>query len=153
MSKKKRLIWYTLIGFVLLMQVFPADAPAVSSSNPNDLLRDSEIPVEIATMLRTACYDCHSMETKFPWYSYVAPVKWLINRDTKEGRKELNFSNWNELSKMDQASLLDEISTEVLSGDMPMKIYPIMHADAKLSDVDRQKLSDWAESYAEALFE
>ena len=153
MSKKKRLIWYSIIGIIILMQVYPVSQPKVTLDNPNDLLVTTKVPDEVAIMLKTACYDCHSNETIYPWYSYVAPVKWLVNRDTRVGREELNFSNWAAMNKMDQASVLSDISDEVSEGEMPMKIYPIMHAEAKLSDADRQAIADWADELTEALFE
>ena len=153
MSKKKRLIWYSIIGIFILMQVYPDSQPKVVLDNPADLLETTKVPDQIAVMLKTTCYDCHSNETVYPWYSYVAPVKWLVNRDTRVGREELNFSNWASMSKMDQAGVLSDISDEVLESDMPMKIYPIMHAEAKLSDEDRQAIADWADELTESIFE
>ncbi|MCK5856792.1 MAG: heme-binding domain-containing protein [Bacteroidales bacterium] len=153
MSKKKSLIWYSIIGIFILMQVYPVSQPEVVKENPNDLLVTTQVPDNIAVMLKESCYDCHSNETIYPWYSYVAPVKWLVNRDTRLGREELNFSNWASMSKMDRATALSDISDEVSEGDMPMKIYPIMHAEAKLSDEDRQAIVDWADELTEALFD
>ncbi len=153
MSKKKRLFWYSFFGIIILMQVYPVTQPEVIQDNPNDLFINAKVPDNVANMLKTACYDCHSNETIYPWYSYVAPVKWLVNRDTREGREELNFSNWASMSKMDQATALSDISDEVLEGEMPMVIYPIMHAEAKLSDADRQAIADWADELTEVLFE
>ena len=153
MSKKKNLFWYSVFGIIILMQLYPVSRPEVKSENPKDLLVTTVVPDNIAVMLKTACYDCHSNETIYPWYSYVAPVKWLVNRDTRVGREELNFSDWAGMSKMDQASALSDISDEVGEGDMPMKIYPIMHAEAKLSDEDRQAIADWADELTEALFD
>ncbi len=153
MSKKKRLFWYSFFGIIILMQVYPVSQPEVKTENPNDLLVTTAVPNKIAVMLKAACYDCHSNETTYPWYSYVAPVKWLVYRDIKEGREELNFSEWASMSKMDQATALSDISDEVSEGDMPMKIYPIMHAEAKLSDDDRQEIANWADELTEALFD
>lgn len=153
MSKKKKLFWYTVLGLIIVIQVYPVTAPEVIKDNPGDIMNSTEIPANVSTMLKAACYDCHSNETNYPWYTNVAPVKWLVYRDTREGRKELNFSEWASMDKMDQADALDNISSEVSSGDMPMKIYPIMHSDAKLSEQDRQAIVDWADEYTEALFE
>ena len=153
MSKKKNLILYSIVGVIILMQFFPVAQPAVSHDNSNDLLASNEVPAEISNMIKAACYDCHSNETIYPWYAQVAPVKWLVYRDTKEGRKHLNFSNWNSMNKVEQAGALDEISSEVREGEMPMKIYPMMHADAKLSDTYREAIATWAEAFAEGLFE
>ena len=153
MTKRTSLTWYTILGLIILMQVYPIDRPSVSSDNPNDLLLNTEIPIEVGEMLRTACYDCHSNETAYPWYTNIAPVKFLIYRDINEGREHLNFSSWTSMSKMDIAGSLSEISDEVSDGDMPMKIYPITHPDAKLSDEDRTLIVKWVDDYTELLFE
>jgi hypothetical protein len=153
MSKVKKIIGYSFLGILVIMQLVPMKQPATSMNNPNDLMVNNELPTEVATKLKAACYDCHSNETQFPWYAYVAPVKWLVNRDTKEGREELNFSNWAAMDIMDQITALDEISTEVESGDMPMKIYPLMHSNAKLSPADRTAITKWAGTFGEGLFE
>jgi hypothetical protein len=140
------------VAFVAI-QFFPTDKPEVSVSNENDLIYNNQLPEEISLMLKESCYDCHSNETKYPWYSKVAPVSWLVVRDINLGREALNFSNWEGLSKINKAKYLDEIVEEVLDENMPMPIYTFMHNDARLSEEDVQLLTVWAESYAENLFE
>ncbi len=135
------------------MQIYPSDRPEVSAVNPNDLLRNNEVPENIASMLRSACYDCHSNETIYPWYANIAPVKWWLYDHINEGREELNFSDWKTLSKTDQAEALDDISSTVVDKEMPLESYPITHPEAKLSEEDRQAISDWAEVLSEKLFE
>lgn len=125
----------------------------MKQANPNDFLQNNLVPEEIAAKLRTSCYDCHSNETVYPWYSYVAPVSWLVKRDTNEGREHLNFSDWQTFDKADMAEAYYEIADEVGEGEMPMKIYPIMHPEAKLSKEDRQAMVAWAETAAEKLYE
>jgi len=142
-----------LIAIFILIQFIPANLPDISDNNPNDLLLSANVPADISKMLKASCYDCHSNETVYPWYSYVAPVSFLVSRDTREGRKKLNFSNWKKLSKVKKAKYLDEIIDEVTEGDMPMLIYPITHPDAKLSEKDRESINIWAENYADSLFE
>jgi len=150
MSKKKRLIWYVILGGFILMQAYPMERPYVSIDNPADIIANEDVPDEITNMLKSACYDCHSDETVYPWYANVAPVKWLVYRDTEEGRKDLNFSNWNTMSKDDKADILYDIAEEVTEGDMPMKIYTLTHPDAKLSDEDRKAISEWVENLADS---
>ncbi len=150
---KGKKIWIILIAIVVVLQLIPSGRPDVVKENKDDLLVNNAVPDSVAYFLRTTCYDCHSNETYYPWYSYVAPVSWLVARDTKLGREELNFSNWETNDKMKKAKLLDDIVEEVSDGGMPMAIYPLMHPEAKLKKADRQLLVDWAESFAEALFE
>lgn len=149
---------FKLISLILLLvlvaiQFIPNDKPEVVLTNENDLIYNNQLPEHINVMLKESCYDCHSNETAYPWYSYVAPVSWLVVRDIKLGREELNFSHWESQSKVDKAKNLDKIIDEVTDENMPMPIYTIMHANAKLSDEDRQVIAEWADSYAESLFE
>lgn len=150
---KEKTIWMILIAIIVIMQLIPSGRPEVINENPNGLLVNNDVPDSVAYILRTTCYDCHSNETVYPWYSYVAPVSWLISRDTRLGREELNFSNWESNDKMKKAKLLSDIVEEVSDGGMPMAIYPLMHPEAKLTKADRQIIVDWAEEYAESLFE
>ena len=83
----------------------------------------------------------------------MAPVSYLIAKDTREGRMDMNFSTWESLDKIEKAEMLDEIAEEVSEGEMPMKIYPITHPKARLSDEDRETIALWAEEFAESLFE
>lgn len=142
-----------LVALLILLQFIPNELPEVRIDNPHDFLANNDVPAEIESMLRASCYDCHSNETRYPWYSYVAPVSWLVRRDTWMGREHLNFSDWNSFEKADMAEAYYELAEEVEDGQMPMKIYPIMHADAKLSDEQRQAIVNWAEAAAEKLYE
>lgn len=151
MNSKKILL--IVLAIVIIIQFIPADLPVVILDNPNDLIANNDIPENIESILRTSCYDCHSNETVYPWYSYVSPVSLLVSRDTRIGRDELNFSEWEKLDKIEKAEMLDEIAEEIEEGEMPMKIYPITHPDAKLSDSDREEMVLWAEIMAEGLFE
>jgi len=150
--KRKRIL-LILLALVIIIQFVPADLPEVISDNPNDLFANNEVPENIENLIRTTCYDCHSNETVYPWYSYVAPVSFLISKDTREGRHHLNFSEWEKMDAIEKSEALDDIAEEVEEGEMPMKIYPIMHSDAKLSDADRNAIEEWAEEMGEELFD
>ena len=149
---KKKILIGLLVLFVLI-QLIPSNLPEVQLENPDDLLLNTDVPDNIESLLRASCYDCHSQETRYPWYSYVAPVSWLVKRDTEEGREHLNFSKWAGFGKPDKAEALYEIAEEVGEGEMPMKIYPLMHSDARLTEEQRQAIVTWAESAAEKLYE
>ena len=150
---KKKTIWIILVVIFIVIQLIPSGRPDVIKDNPNDLLRNVQAPEKVHQMLRAACYDCHSNESVYPWYAYVAPVSFLVSRDIRVGREELNFSDWTTFDKIEQAKLLDKITEEVDEGEMPMVIYPPLHPEAKLSNDDRQRIIDWADSLAESLFE
>ncbi|MGB9605540.1 MAG: heme-binding domain-containing protein [Bryobacteraceae bacterium] len=87
---------------------------------------------ELAAVLRHACYDCHSNQTAWPWYSRISPVSWLIARDVKRGRAHLNFSEWNRYSPDAARRRIEEACEEVREGNMPLKSYRLMHRGARL---------------------
>jgi hypothetical protein len=107
---------------------------------------ESDIPTspEVKAVLRRACYDCHSNETVWPWYSRIAPISWLAAWDVHEGRAELNFSTWNQYTTQEQVKKLKESWEKVQEGEMPPWYYLPVHRDAGLSAEDRILLQRWA---------
>jgi hypothetical protein len=130
-----------VLGVVVVLvaiQLVPVDR-----SNPRV---EAEVPAppEVRAVLRRACYDCHSHETVWPWYSRVAPVSWLVAADVHEGREELNYSTWNRYGAKKRVKKLKETWEEVEEGEMPPWWYLVVHRDAVLSAADRVSLRDWA---------
>lgn len=101
-------------------------------------------PPAVMQLLRRACYDCHSNETSWPWYSRIAPASWLLHRDVVEGRKHLNFSEWASVPADKRARRMKGIVEEVSEGDMPPWFYLPLHVAAHLTDEERQTLETWA---------
>ena len=153
MKKIGKIILYILLGAFITIQFFPYNRPENRAQVGYDFFSENQVPEEVSTMIRNACYDCHSQETNFPWYSYVAPVSWLVASDINKGRYHLDFSHWQRLEKKDKIKILDEIAEEIEDGSMPMKIYIPLHPEAKLSDEDRETLILWAEGFTEMVFE
>jgi len=137
-----------ILVVVILLQFFRGSAPEVTVENPNDLIATAELSGDIAATLRAACYDCHSMETKYPWYSYITPVSWFLFHHIDEGRDELNFSEWAAYSKRDKLRKLKDIQEEVEEGEMPMESYVIMHSEASLTEEQREAIVTWAKNFA-----
>jgi cytochrome c551/c552 len=94
---------------------------------------------ETRELVRRACFDCHSNSTVWPWYSNVAPVSWLLQRDVNAGRRQLNFTEWNHLQRHAK-----DVAEQVKEGEMPPWFYLPMHPAAKLNDVEQQTLMDGA---------
>ncbi len=103
-------------------------------------------PADVLSTLHRACYNCHSHETIWPWYSYLAPASWLVARDVHEGRRHLDFSAWSEYSPAVRLKKLSGISTLVQEQDMPPWFYLPLHAEARLSPDDIMLLSMWADN-------
>jgi len=121
------------IGFIFL-QFIPYGQNQTNPAIVQEPQWDSPITRELA---QKACFDCHSNETVWPWYSKIAPVSWLVQRDVDEGREKLNFSEWN---RKDYFENLDEIGETILEGEMPPFMYYPMHPEARLTDKEKQQL-------------
>lgn len=126
-----------VLGFVVL-QVIPAssiNAKFAAPDNPAVTYTIQWDSPETEQLARAVCFDCHSNETRYPWYSSVAPMSWLVNKDINEGRREMNFSTGRELEG-------DEMVEQIERGEMPLPIYLPLHADANLTDAQKQRLMD-----------
>lgn len=149
----KKLFWIIPFSLAALIQLVPLKRPEIIEYNPGDLIKEEAVPDNIASLLKASCYDCHSNETVYPWYSNVAPVSWLVVRDIRVGREHLNFSQWDSLSNMQKAKWISKIIDEVSEEEMPMSIYTMMHQEAKLDEGDRKVMVDWASDMGKSLFE
>lgn len=110
-----------------------------------------QVPTEIAGILKTSCYDCHTNESLYPWYTNIAPVSWWIKKHINEGRDELNFSEWGSYSLRRKDHKLDEIVEMIDEEEMPLKSYLITHGDASLSAAQKTQLVEWAKAAREEL--
>jgi hypothetical protein len=148
MKKFKVVFIIALVIFVALQFTNPARTnPPVKT----DLIAAANPPAPVAAALRAACYDCHSHETKWPWYSRVAPMSWLIAGDVVEGRTNLNLSEWPADDAKRAARRLENMSEQIGNGEMPPKKYTAIHADARLTETQRKELTDWLDTTAEKI--
>ena len=108
-------------------------------------------PAEVRAILRRACYDCHSNEVRWPWYGRVAPVSWLLERDVREGREEVNFSVFERYPEKRQRRKWTEIPEQIQKDEMPPWFYVAVHGDARLSESDRAALVQWAREAGAAM--
>lgn len=127
-----------LISFIGL-QFFP-----VNRDNP-PVEADLVASERVKSILKKSCYDCHSNETNYPFYSYVFPISVILQNHIEEGRQELNFSNWEKLSISKKASKASDILEEIESNEMPLFSYTLFHKNAKLSPEELQILKKWTE--------
>lgn len=144
MKKKWKWILGAVIAVFLLLQFTnPARTNPVAPPE-GDLMSTNPPPAQIATLLHNACYDCHSDQTRWPWYSHVAPVSWLIASDVRDGRRHVNFSDWPHTHPARAARLWENIRDEIDYKDMPPSQYKLMHPAARLTTAQRQDLIHWA---------
>ena len=103
-------------------------------------------PSEVNAILRRSCYDCHSNETRWPWYSHVAPSSWMVLHDVERGRKEVNFSQWGGYYPRTRQRKLEWMRRALEDRVMPPESYTLMHPGARLSADDRARLQRWIET-------
>lgn len=134
-----KVIFVLFILVVIGIQFIP-----VELTNP-PVTGEINAPANIQNILNRSCYDCHSNQTKYPWYSRVAPISWLIDSDVTNGRKHLNFSEWEQYDVRKKRNKLEEIKDEVRGGEMPLDIYIYLHPNAQLSVDDKIQITRWVD--------
>lgn len=103
----------------------------------------TQVSAEVQTIFEHSCYDCHSSQTRWPWYSNFAPVSWLLADHIKDGREELSFSEWGTYPPKKAGKKLEEICKMVGESKMPLKSYLIIHRDSVMSEADKQAVCNW----------
>lgn len=135
----KIIAWIALIAFVII-QFFPTDKNESYTTPETDFMMVDKVPSVIENQLKVSCYDCHSNNTVYPWYSKVQPAAWFLKDHIKEGKAELNFNEWSNYSDRRKKSKLLSIIKQIESGEMPMDSYTLIHKDAILSENDKNVL-------------
>lgn len=137
-TKKK--IALVLIIVLVVMQAFRIDKTTKPVDVNTDFVSLTGANAEVTQILKTACYDCHSDQTIYPWYSNVAPVSWWIKNHIEEGSQHLNFSIWGTYKDKRKHHKLEECIEMVEEGEMPMNSYTWTHKEAKLTDAQKEML-------------
>lgn len=150
---RRKIKWIGLIIVVLgcAIQLYQPDRLNPPVDESRTIYASIQVPPEVRAVIERSCNDCHSYQTKWPWYSYIAPASWLVSNDVSQGRLHLNFSTWADYKKNRKANKLDGIADEVSDKTMPLKKYTLLHLSAKLSDSDIELISRWAEKEREKL--
>lgn len=133
-----------VLSFVLLIiQSIRIDKTPVPINTLTDFVSLSKANSEIETILKTSCYDCHSNQPTYPWYTNVAPISWWIKHHINEGNHHLNFSIWGTYSEKRKLHKIDECIEMIEEEEMPMGSYTLIHKNAKLSDEQKLKLVEF----------
>lgn len=138
----KKILIVLLVAFIII-QFFPIDKTNPATNDGMDFLKIKNTPEPIANIIKNSCYDCHSNETEYPFYSNIQPVAWLLKNHIDEGRIELNFSTFATYEPKRQAHKLEEATEYVEQKKMPLESYTLGHQDAKLTDEQRKQLADY----------
>jgi len=145
----KKFIKYFVIFIIValvVIQFFRPDKTVATSMTADDINKKMQIPANIQGIFKRSCYDCHSNETKWPWYSAVAPVSWVIADDITKGRAKMNFSEWGKMKESKQEQRLSDICEQIKEDKMPLPKYLLLHKDNTLSKAEKDTIYGWVKS-------
>ena len=139
-----------LVAFVGI-QFIPTERNQSDLIPETDFLLVNKTPENIGKLLQVSCYDCHSNNTEYPWYNKVQPIAWFLEDHIKEGKEELNFSEWDSLSNRRKNSKLKSIINQIKDDEMPLFSYTLIHGDAVLSQSDKTMAIDYMKKIKDSL--
>lgn len=138
-----------LVGLLLLFGIMQLLQPTRNISegiSENDISKVYAIPVDVQNVLEQKCYDCHSNNTRYPWYIHIQPIGWWMASHIKDAKDELNFSEFKTYNEKRAAHKLEEVSESVTEGWMPLKSYVWLHSEAKVTPEETRAINDWITS-------
>ena len=141
----KKIVLWAIVVFALI-QLIPVDRKNPEVVENQNYINLVQTPAEVQNLLKNACYDCHSNETVYPKYAYIAPISWSIKNHVNDGRKYLNFSVWATYNKDIKTRMLTRASEVVENGRMPLPSYISYHPEAELTEKQRQLLKEYFEA-------
>ena len=151
MKKAAKYVGLGVAALLLLAQLHRPEMTNPPVDSAKTVEARLQVSPEVKGIIGRACRDCHTHETRWPWYSYVAPSSWLVVGDVDDARENMNLSEWSEYDAVQVDKMLDEICEEVEEGAMPLPIYVLMHGDADLSAQERQAVCDWTRAERQRL--
>jgi len=144
MKKIFKKILLALAILLVLFQFYPRAKNNINGSEAHNIGTVHQVPDDVQSLLKTSCYDCHSNNTLYPWYYNIQPVAWWLDDHIKDGKKDLNFSEFAGYRLAKQFRKLEEIEELVTVNEMPLTSYTLIHTDAKLSDQQKLTITNWS---------
>jgi Haem-binding domain len=147
-------LWVKRIGLAILVLAVAIQFIRVNRSNPGvdpsqTIYATLQVPGDVKTVFERSCTNCHSDETSWPWYSYVAPVSWVVAHDVHQARKAMNLSEWGSYSANKKTDKLEEICEQLTNGDMPDRKYTLIHRRARPTAKERDVVCQWTDDSRE----
>lgn len=139
-----------LVAFVGI-QFIPTERNQSDLVPKTDFLLVNNTPENIGNLLQVSCYDCHSNNTNYPWYNKVQPIAWFLEDHIKEGKKELNFSEWDAYSNRRKNSKLRSIISQIRDDEMPLFSYTLLHRDAVFSETEKELVMEYMSKIRDGL--
>jgi hypothetical protein len=140
-----------LLAALIVIQFFRPEKNKQEGEAVNHISKAFAIPDDVTIILKKACYDCHSNNTRYPWYANIQPVAWWLASHINDGKKELNFSEFANYNLRRQYRKMEEVIDEVKEGKMPLNSYTWIHKDAKLTTEEKAKITGWAQSVIDTM--
>jgi hypothetical protein len=149
----RRILYYTAAAGLLLLLGMQFDRPAKNDSNDQSKHFSTQFPIpdSVETILRAACYDCHSNSTRYPWYAEIQPIGIWMDGHIREGKKEINFSEFAAYRPRRQYHKMEEVQEMVQDSLMPLPSYLRMHGDAVLTEVQKNTLFAWVSTTRDSM--
>ncbi len=144
-SVAKRALIVLVVFLVVIQFIHPAKNQN-TTINANDIVNTYQVPDDVHKILAKACYDCHSNNTTYPWYSKIQPVDWWLNDHVNDGKRHLNFSEFGSYSTKRKAKKLKEVAGTITDNEMPLGSYTLIHRNAILTEVEKAVVVNWARS-------
>ncbi len=136
---------------LIVIQFFPITLNESDTVPQSDFMVVNQVPATIKNRLQVSCYDCHSNNTDYPWYSKIQPAAWYLEDHIQEGKDELNFNEWATYSDRRKNSKLRSIISQIEEDKMPLDSYTLIHRDAILSDEDKRMIIDYMTALKDSL--
>lgn len=146
----KKILFTVAVVFIAIQFIQPAKNKSAQLL-PTDITRVYHVPDTVQSILKTSCFDCHSNNTNYPWYFNIQPLAWFMANHIKDGKADLNFSDFGSYSQHHQRSKLKAIADQVNDGDMPLSSYTLLHKNAILSKEKKALIEDWATNTRDSL--
>lgn len=146
-----RKIMLVLLFALVVIQFIRPKRNKTTGNRPNYIGNSFNMPADVKTILAKACYDCHSNNTRYPWYSNFQPVLWWMNGHIKKGKKGLNFDEYTNKSLRFQYHKMEDIIEQIKEGEMPLNSYTWIHKDAILKQEEKKAILDWANSVMDTM--
>lgn len=148
MGKRVKLAGLGMIAVLILLQFFQPERNIAPLDPELDMLELLVLPQPMTDLIRNSCYDCHSNQTVYPWYSRISPVSLYLNKHIVKGKEDLNFSEYGLLDKADRIGVFADCCDVLDAGTMPLQSYMLIHKDARLTQEERETLCNWTEKQA-----
>jgi len=141
-----RKILLALFGILIIIQFIRPEKNNSVAASPNDITQHYAVPDDALSIIKRSCYDCHSNHTDYPWYFNIQPVAWWMQNHVNDGKREINFSEFNSYPAKKQSHKLHEVIEQIKNDEMPIDSYLWIHKNAKLNDEQKKIVTGWADS-------